>query len=53
MHADRFVEALRQTIDDPILQQLPLTGGIDQWSDSTDFLHQREAIRAALNTLSR
>jgi Domain of unknown function (DUF4037) len=52
LHADRFVGALRKTIDDPILQRLPLTGGVDQWSDSTDFLHQREAIRAALNALS-
>ena len=34
--ADRFTEALVQTIDDPWLRRLPLIGSIDQHTDSTD-----------------
>jgi hypothetical protein len=37
--ADRFTEALLATVADPALRRLPLIGGIDQHSDSTD-LHQ-------------
>jgi hypothetical protein len=52
LHAERFAEALRETVTDPVLERLPLTGGVDQWADSTDFLHRRPAIRAALDALT-
>ena len=51
LHAERFAEALRDTISDPELRRLPPTGGVDQWADSTDMLHQPAAVRAALDTL--
>ncbi|WP_129842342.1 DUF4037 domain-containing protein [Streptomyces sp. RFCAC02] len=36
--ARRFAEALRATLTDPGLRERPLTGAVDQWADSTDFL---------------
>jgi len=38
--ADRFAEACRAAISDPVLQQLPLVGSVDQFADSTDVLSQ-------------
>ena len=52
LHAERFAEALRATISDPELRTLPATGGVDQWADSADLLHQPAAIRAALHALA-
>jgi predicted N-acetyltransferase YhbS len=38
IHAARFTVALREAITDPQLRELPLTGAIDQFADSTDAL---------------
>lgn len=38
LHAERFAAALIAIIDDPALRDLPLTGAIDQFVDSTDAL---------------
>ncbi|GLW92249.1 hypothetical protein Aglo03_30650 [Actinokineospora globicatena] len=46
LRADRFVEALRNTLD-PELRSLPLTGAVDQWADSTDLLMDAAARRRA------
>ncbi len=40
LHAERFAQALARTVTDPWLRDRPLTGGVDQWADSTDFLVQ-------------
>lgn len=53
--ADRFAAALRDTITDPDLRALPLTGTVDQFADSTDVLAHRTRGRhlaAALYRLS-
>jgi Domain of unknown function (DUF4037) len=52
LHAERFAEALRATISDPQLRALPATGGVDQWTDSTELVHEPAAIRAALGALA-
>jgi hypothetical protein len=52
LHAERFAAGLRQTISDRELRELPSTGSVDQWADSTDFLGQPAAIRAALGALA-
>ncbi|MFF9080364.1 DUF4037 domain-containing protein [Streptomyces rubiginosohelvolus] len=53
LHAERFAHALARTVTDPDpdLRDLPLTGGVDQWADSTDFLGRPEAVRAAVDAL--
>jgi Domain of unknown function (DUF4037) len=51
LHAERFCHALRATITDPQLRAMPLTGGVDQWADSTDLLDHPRAIRAAIEAL--
>ncbi|WP_031071030.1 DUF4037 domain-containing protein [Streptomyces sp. NRRL WC-3742] len=38
LHAERFARALMETVSEPCLRDLPLTGAVDQWADSTDFL---------------
>ncbi|HWC83819.1 MAG TPA: DUF4037 domain-containing protein [Pseudonocardiaceae bacterium] len=45
LHAERFAAALRDTIHDPRLRELPLTGAIDQFVDSTDALGHRGTTR--------
>jgi Domain of unknown function (DUF4037) len=46
--ADRYADALRATVEDPLLCGLPLIGGIDQHVDSTDVLHNSRVFRRAL-----
>ena len=46
--ADRFTAALREAIIDPQLRQLPLTGAIDQFVDSTDALGRLGSLRACV-----
>lgn len=41
LHAERFTATLIATIHDPVLRNLPLTGAIDQFVDSTDALGNR------------
>lgn len=43
----RFVDACLARVSDPWLRSLPLTGGIDQFIDSTDVLSNTEAFPAA------
>ncbi|MFJ8824018.1 DUF4037 domain-containing protein [Streptomyces sp. NPDC102467] len=38
LHAERFARALALTLTDPELRSRPLTGAVDQWADSTDYL---------------
>ncbi|MHC5260096.1 DUF4037 domain-containing protein [Streptomyces sp. UC4497] len=51
LHADRFAQALARTLTRPALRELPLVGGVDQWSDNTDLLHQPRAVRAAMDAI--
>ncbi len=51
LHAERFAHALARTLTDPVLRGMPLTGGVDQWADNTDFLARPEPVRAAGATL--
>lgn len=53
LHAERFAQALAATVTDPALRGLPLTGGVDQWADSTDFLGLDAPRRAAVDALAR
>jgi Domain of unknown function (DUF4037) len=43
--ADRFGTALRTTVTDPDLTDLPPTGAVDQWVDSTAALSHRDTCR--------
>ncbi|MFF7456745.1 DUF4037 domain-containing protein [Kitasatospora sp. NPDC008115] len=45
LHADRFARALTATLTDPSLRTRPLTGGVDQWVDSTDALTRPSLLR--------
>lgn len=49
LHAERFARPLADSLTDPDLRGLPLTGVVDQWADSTDLLMGRDggALRAA------
>ncbi|MFD3486471.1 DUF4037 domain-containing protein [Streptomyces sp. NPDC058665] len=53
LHAERFANALAATVTDPGLRALLLTGGVDQWADSTDFLGLNGPRRAAVDALAR
>jgi hypothetical protein len=50
--ADRFTAALREAITDPQIRRLPLTGAVDQFTDSTDVIGRlgflRVCTRAAI-----
>ncbi|MFC8825000.1 DUF4037 domain-containing protein [Streptomyces sp. NPDC057137] len=52
LHAERFAQALAATVTDPELRGLLLTGGVDQWADSTDFLGLTGPRRAAVDALA-
>lgn len=45
LHAERFTAALAATIRDPAVRDLPLTGAVDQFVDSTDALEDRARTR--------
>ncbi|ADD45814.1 DUF4037 domain-containing protein [Stackebrandtia nassauensis] len=49
--ADRFANALRDSISHPELKRLPLTGAVDQWADNTDYIAQDDAIAASIRAL--
>ncbi|MFJ8912724.1 DUF4037 domain-containing protein [Amycolatopsis sp. NPDC102389] len=51
LHAERFTAALITTIHDPALRDLPLTGAIDQFVDSTDALGPRALTRRLAQAL--
>jgi hypothetical protein len=48
IEAGRFVTALRAEISDPRLRRLPLTGGIDQFVDSTDAVGDLRLLRRTM-----
>ena len=45
--SSRFVDACLERVRDPWLRSLPLIGGIDQISDSTDVLEDADVFAAA------
>ncbi|MFD4956024.1 DUF4037 domain-containing protein [Streptomyces sp. NPDC058451] len=51
LRAERFAQALAETVTDPDLRTSALVGGVDQWADSTDLLNQPQAIRATAHAL--
>ncbi len=53
LHAERFARALMETVTDPRLRDLPLTGGVDPWSDSTDLLGRPDVIRTSVDAIVR
>ncbi len=53
LHAERFTAALLDTITDPAVRGLPLTGAIDQFADSTDALAHRTRSRRLAEALYR
>ncbi|MFI9384525.1 DUF4037 domain-containing protein [Kutzneria sp. NPDC052558] len=46
LHAERFAEALLDTVADPEIRGLPWHGNVDQAFDSTDALRNRDLCRA-------
>ena len=44
----RFAAALRRSIADPALRELPLAGAVDQFTDNTDALGDLAALRASM-----
>ncbi|MEU5583283.1 DUF4037 domain-containing protein [Streptomyces huasconensis] len=46
LHAERFTAALTARITDPAVRALPLTGTVDQFTDSTDILSNPQRARA-------
>jgi len=51
--ADRFTAALRGAIADPRIKRLPLTGAIDQFTDSTDAARDIRLSRACAVAANR
>ncbi len=51
--AERFAAALREAITDPQIGQLPLTGAIDQFTDSTDAACDLSLLRACARAAIR
>jgi hypothetical protein len=50
--AARFTRALRSAIADEEVRELPLTGAVDQFVDSTDALGDHDLLRAAARAVS-
>jgi predicted N-acetyltransferase YhbS len=51
--AARFAAALREAVTDPQVRQLPLTGAIDQFTDSTDAAGDLRLLRACAGAAIR
>jgi len=51
--AARFTAALREAVTDPQIRQLPLTGAIDQFTDSTDAAGNLRFLRACTRAALR
>ncbi|WP_062208531.1 DUF4037 domain-containing protein [Streptomyces sp. NBRC 109706] len=49
--AERFARALADSVTDPELRGWPLSGGVDQWADNTDFLGLLGPGRAAMDAV--
>ncbi|TDQ05171.1 DUF4037 domain-containing protein [Labedaea rhizosphaerae] len=52
LHAERFTEALRATIEDPDLRALPMTGAIDQVVDNVAAVGNARCRRAAMKAVA-
>jgi hypothetical protein len=50
--AERFAAALRATISDRRLRDLPLIGAVDQWIDNTTAIGQLDALQRALPAMT-
>jgi hypothetical protein len=50
--ADRFAAALRATIADRELREIPLIGAIDQWVDNTTAIGQLDRLRRAQHAMT-
>jgi hypothetical protein len=48
LDAGRFTAALREAITDPLIQQLPAVGAVDQFIDNTDALRDTRFLRAVI-----
>jgi hypothetical protein len=51
--AGRFADALREAITDPRIRELPLSGAIDQFIDSSDAADDLRFLRACAATAIR
>ncbi|MFG2585848.1 DUF4037 domain-containing protein [Streptomyces malaysiensis] len=51
LRAERFAQALAETVTDENLRTLALVGSVDQWADSSDLLTQSQAIQATAHAL--
>jgi Domain of unknown function (DUF4037) len=54
--ADRFADACRARVEDPVLRGLPLVGSVDQFVDSTDVLNaptRASRLRALYDDVTR
>jgi hypothetical protein len=47
LRSGRFVDACLARVTDAQLRELPLIGGVDQWSDSTDVRSTPAVFRRA------
>jgi hypothetical protein len=47
LHAERFAEAVRMSIADPAIRELPLVGTVDQWVDNTAAIGRLRNLRQA------
>lgn len=52
LRADRFAAALRATIADRDLREIPLLGAIDQWVDNTAAIGQLDKLRRAQHVMT-
>ena len=50
--ADRFTAALREAIADPEIRRLPLTGAVDQFTDSTNAAGDLRSLRACTRAVT-
>jgi predicted N-acetyltransferase YhbS len=50
--AERFTAALREAIADPQIRRLPLTGAVDQFTDSTDAARDLRSLRACTRAVT-
>jgi len=51
--AKRFTQVLRAAIADPLIRELPLTGAVDQFTDSTDAAGDLSFLRVCVNAAIR
>lgn len=52
LRAERFAAALRTSITDPAIRELPLVGAIDQWVDNTTAIGRSWNVRQAQQAMT-